>query len=107
MKKHVQVCKEEQEIGFYDSYSHRYHSLGMTREISGLVVMGGDSCSKDCKFESWHHILDGDFFTFICCKNCNVCLKRKNKLKRGRGLAHLKNKDFLMKETLLPQRSLN
>ena len=24
------------------------------------------------------------FFTFICCKNCNACLKRRNKLKRGR-----------------------
>ena len=27
----------------------------------GLVVMGGDSCSKDCEFESWLHILDGHF----------------------------------------------
>ena len=25
-------------------------------------------------FESLHRILDGHFFTFICCKNCNVCL---------------------------------
>ena len=25
----------------------------------GLVVMGGDSCSKGCGFESWHRILDG------------------------------------------------
>ena len=43
---------------------------------SGLVVMGGDSCSKGCEFESQHHLLDGHFFTYICCKNCNVCLKR-------------------------------
>ena len=27
----------------------------------GLVVMGGDSCSKGLEFESWHHILDGHF----------------------------------------------
>ena len=27
----------------------------------GLVVMGGDSCSKGREFESWHHILDGHF----------------------------------------------
>ena len=28
------------------------------------------------------------FFTFICCKNCNVCLKRQNKRKRGQGWPH-------------------
>ena len=27
----------------------------------GLVVIGGDSCSEGCKFESQHHILDGHF----------------------------------------------
>ena len=27
----------------------------------GLVVMGGDSCSKGCEFESRHRILDGYF----------------------------------------------
>ena len=27
----------------------------------GLVVMGGDSCSKGCEFESRHCILDGHF----------------------------------------------
>ena len=36
---------------------------------------GGDSCSKGCEFESRHHILEGHFFTFICCKNRAVCLK--------------------------------
>ena len=53
----------------------------------GLAVMGGDSCSKDCGFESWLCILDGHFFTYSCCKNCNdVCLKRpKINVKRGRG----------------------
>ena len=35
---------------------------------SGLVVMRGDSCSKGHEFEPWYHILDGHFFTFICCK---------------------------------------
>ena len=49
------------------------------------MVMGGDSCSKGC-VESWHHILDGIFFTYICAKNYNdVCLKRpKINDKRGR-----------------------
>ena len=43
----------------------------------GLVVMGGDSLSEDCGFESRCHILDGhDIFTLISCKNCIVRLKR-------------------------------
>ena len=37
----------------------------------GLVVMGRDSRSEGRGFESRHHILDGQFFTYICCKNCN------------------------------------
>ena len=43
--------------------------------------MGGDSHSEGRGFESQHHILDGHFFTLICCKNCSdVCLKMlKNK----------------------------
>ena len=57
-------------------------------ESPGLVVMGGDSCSKGCGFESRHRIrMDGHFFTYICCKNCNdACLKSlKIKGKSGRG----------------------
>ena len=41
-----------------------------------VYVMGDDSCSKGCGFESQGHILDGHFFTLICYKNCIVCLKR-------------------------------
>ena len=40
-------------------------SLG---ESPGLVVMGGESCSEVHRFESHYHILDGQFFTYICCK---------------------------------------
>ena len=54
------------------------------------MVMGRDSCSKGREFQSLHHILDGHFFTFICCKNCNVCLKRQKEMKKRPGLAHLK-----------------
>ena len=55
--------------------------------IPGLVVMGGDFCSKGFGFKFQHCILDGHFFTFISCKNCNgVSLKRpKINNKRGRG----------------------
>ena len=40
------------------------------------MVIGGDTHFEGCGFESLHHILDGHFFTYICCKICNVCLKR-------------------------------
>ena len=43
----------------------------------GLVIMGGDSCSKGCEFESRHYILDGHFSHLFFEKNCNVCLKRQ------------------------------
>ena len=56
------------------------------------MVMGKDSCSKGHEFESWHHILDGHFFTFICCKNC-VFEKTKMNEKRP-GFAHLKKNNL-------------
>ena len=40
------------------------------------MVMGDNSCPEGCVFESRLRILDGHFFTLICCKNCIVCLKR-------------------------------
>ena len=51
------------------------------------MVMGRDSCSKDRGFESRYHILDGHFFTYICCKNCDVFLKRAkiNEKESGNG----------------------
>ena len=50
------------------------------------MVMGGGSCSKGLGFKSWHHILDGHFLTYICCKNgTDVSLKRpKINYKRSR-----------------------
>ena len=48
------------------------------------MVMGRDSRSKGHGFDSQHHLLDGHFFTYICCKNCSVCLNRPN-IKRKRG----------------------
>ena len=40
------------------------------------MVMGGDSCSEGCGFESQHRILDGHFSHLFVVKICNVCLKR-------------------------------
>jgi len=54
-------------------------NLGKSSDGSpGLVVMGGESCSKGCEFKSRHRILDGHFsHVHICCENCNICLKRQ------------------------------
>ena len=53
------------------------------------MVMGDDSHLKGRGFESQHRIQDGhwDFFLIpICCKICNVCLKRpKNEKEAGVG----------------------
>ena len=43
----------------------------------GLVAMGEDSCSEGHGFESQHPIMNGHFFTYICCNNRNDCLKRR------------------------------
>ena len=49
------------------------------------MVMAGDSGSKGCEVESQYRILDGHFFTFNCCKICNVCLKKKKINKKRPG----------------------
>ena len=57
------------------------------------MVMGRDTCSKGCEFESQQHILDGHFFTFICCKNRGVFEKTNiNKKESGVGPFFLKKK---------------
>ena len=38
--------------------------------------MGDNSYLRGRGFESQRRLLDGHFFTLICCKNCIVCLKR-------------------------------
>ena len=55
--------------------------------------MGVDSRSKGRGFESQRRILDGHFFTLICCKNCIVCLKRPkiNKKEAGVGPIFFRN----------------
>ena len=58
------------------------------------MATGGDSCSEGHEFESQHHILDGHFYTYSCCKNCNdVCLKKPEvNYKRGPGSPIFKKK---------------
>ena len=61
------------------------------------MVMGRESRSKGRGFNSRHRILVGLFFTYICCKNCNVCLKRPkiNEKEAGVGPIFLKKKFFV------------
>ena len=54
------------------------------------MVKGRGSCSKGCGFKSRDRILDGHFFTYMCCKICNVCLKRPKINKKRPGLVDLK-----------------
>ena len=53
----------------------------------GLVVMGGDSCSKGRESKSQDHILDGHFFIIICWENGKFYLKgtKKNEKEAGDG----------------------
>ena len=56
------------------------------------MVMGDNSCTKGCGFKSQCCILDGHFSTLICCKNCNVCLKRPKINEIDAGLANFLRK---------------
>ena len=56
----------------------------------GLAVMGRDSRPEGRWFESWPRILDGHFFTYICCKNCIVCLKRPKINEKEAGVGPIK-----------------
>ena len=55
------------------------------------MVMGEDSSPELSGVESQHSILDGHFFTYICYKNCNVCLKRQKQTKKRPGVANFQN----------------
>ena len=60
------------------------------------VVMGRDSCSEGRGFESRYRILDGHFFTYICCKNCIVCLKRPKMNEKVAGVGPFLKKDEIV-----------
>ena len=55
-------------------------------------------------FQSQYRILDGHFFTFICCKVWNVCLKRrKNKKEAGDG-TYIYNKNVHVDQQCIDQK---
>ena len=53
--------------------------------------MGGDSFSKGREFESWHHILDGNFFTYVVVVKFVVGVS-----KRGRSWHIFLKKNFYL-----------
>ena len=55
------------------------------------MVMGRDSRSKSCGFESRHRMLDGHFFTYICCK---ICLEKPKINEKAAGVGPFKKKLF-------------
>ena len=70
-------------------------------QSSGLVVMGRDSHLKGRGFESQHQILDGGFFTYICCKNCNICLIRPKINEKEAGVGPFKKSKGLTNDSWL------
>ena len=69
----------------------------------GRVVMGRDSRSKGCGFESRPCILDGHFCTYISCLNCIGCLKRPKINQNEAGVAQFFKKPLVLFEiTNLP-----
>ena len=66
----------------------------------GLVVMGGDSCSKGHDFKSRHRILDGHFFTYPFVVKFVMCVwKDENKWERGQGWPIFRKLRFSQKTT--------
>ena len=58
------------------------------------MVMGDKLCSRGRGFGyggfvSQRHILDGYFFTYVCCKNWTVCLKRSKLNEKEARFGHV------------------
>ena len=84
----------------------RYERMGNGGSL-GLVVMGGDSCSKGRGFESQHRILDGHFSHLFVVKIVMFVWKDENKRKEvgigpffkkknGESVDNLINSDTLL-----------
>ena len=104
--------KNEIDIEKRKTERHKSSDIGVNVPTQGrspgVVVMGGDSCSKDCRFESRYCLLDGHFFTLICSKNCfNVCLKRPSIDEKEAGVGHLFKKTLRTSKVLSQKLPLN
>ena len=58
------------------------------------MVMGGDSRSEGCGFESQHRILDGHYSHIFVAKICNVCLKRPKINEKEPGVGPFKKQEI-------------
>ena len=67
---------------FLDEVAHVQNYVDGLGGSPGLVVMGRDSCSEGCGFKSRHRLLDGHFFTLICCKKLYSLKRSKINEKR-------------------------
>ena len=56
----------------------------------GLVVMGGDSCSQGCEFESRHHFTGWTFFTFNCCQKLSFVFEKMKINEKETGVGPFK-----------------
>ena len=61
----------------------------------GLVVRGGDSCSRGCGFKSQHRILDRHFSHLFVIKIVFVYFQSLKGTKKRTGMANLKRSFFL------------
>ena len=61
----------------------------------GLVVRGGDSCSRGCGFKSQHRILDRHFSHLFVIKIVFVYFQSLKGTKKRTGVANLKRSFFL------------
>ena len=75
-----------------EKINNRVFPLGQETWSSGY---GKRLMSESCGFECRHLILDGHFFSYNCCKNCNVCLKRPKINKKEAGICQFFKKTIV------------
>ena len=71
------------------AFSNEQENLGSVCGSDGRAVA---SNTRGPLFESQYCILDGHFFTLVCCKNCNVLFEKTKETKKRLGLPIFKNK---------------
>ena len=81
---------------------HFQSDIVLKRISPDLVVMGGDSCSWGCEFESQYHILDGSFSHLFVENKFLLMFKRPKINKKRTGMAH-----FYLIKTYVPKLPMN
>ena len=72
----ISLCFQVKNVGRYNKTTVPAYYGAPWGGSPGQVVIERDSYSEGRGFKSQHCILDGHFFTFVCCKKINVCLKK-------------------------------